>query len=249
MVNKVGNSSFYSDVGKNIMPKSKLSGSSSYSDVVKKIVPESKLSQGHVEMIISMILFVGFIILIFVFINPFTKTEDKSNVAENIEKVVVGSISNQIGMLSIIIGDPTRDCYDIPVEYGNKFVEYYDTTNPRKYIIYFSDLFPIGTKSCISHLERNYSLGVYTTEDLIIYEKVVNIKHLYETDYNSLKNSLKIGYDFSFNFKYFNNTNIPEISVNKVVPAGLNVKAIEYPVMIIDNNGKIQNVILNIKVW
>ena len=205
-----------------------------------------KKAQSHVEIMLSFVIFVGALIFIFIFLNPFAKTAEKVSVIDDIQKIVVKDISSEIGKLSVI-GDSGIVDYAFPLEYGNNFVEVQETfSNPIKCQLYFSDVFGAGSKNCQF---TSYALGVYSKEEMIVWDKIILLKQDYETDYNSLKSLLKISDDFSFSFKNIGGGEIGVLSVSKDPPVGVNVESKDFPVRVIDSSGNINELILNIRVW
>ena len=136
---------------------------------------KSKKAQGHVEIILSFIIFIGFLLFIFTFMNPFSRSKETSYIMDNIEKVIINEISDDVGKLSIIM-DTTNDCYDASDinSYGLNYTEV-DEGN-RKYIIYYNDLFGDGSITSCDDGIVNYTLGTYSTEKMILYSKIETLK-------------------------------------------------------------------------
>lgn len=203
-------------------------------------------AQSHVEMMLSLVIFVGALLFIFIFLNPFARTAEKISIIDGIQKIVVEDMSSEIGKLSVI-GDSGAVDYVFPSEYGNNFVEVQETfSNPIKCQLYFSDIFGSGTQTCQF---TSYALGVYSKEEIIVRNKIISLKQNYETDYNNLKSSLEILDDFSFSFKNIGGGEIGALSVSKNPPVGVNVESKDFPVRVIDSLGNINELILNIRVW
>lgn len=226
-------------------------GAISSFDFVKKvkIIPKSKLSQGHVEIILSFALFVGALIFLFLIINPFAEIKEVS-IMGNIKKNIIDEVSLEIGKLSIITNQ-VGSCYNFNRgDYPGNYQEFDE--GDRKYNIYFGEIFsdyaPIKEGGCSAN---NYSLGIYSKEKIIVYSKIQDFVSIYnsDTDYENLKLSWGIVNDFSFKFKDFENKVISELSVSRNIPEGLNVNAVEFPVRVINDQGKILELILNIRGW
>ncbi|MFA7708055.1 MAG: hypothetical protein WCX73_03835 [Candidatus Pacearchaeota archaeon] len=209
---------------------------------------KNKEAQGHIEIILSFTLFVGFLLFIFIFLNPFAKTESKQ-IINNIQESIINKITGEIGKLSIIVTS-TEDCYDSSkvLAYGDKFIEIVDSNNPRKYTIYYNDIFVSpSVPSCSSKSGRVFSLGTYSTEEIIIYEKIQELRTDYTNNYESLKTSLGILNDFMFELKRIDGG--VEISVDKVIPKGEEVESVNIPMRVINSKGIISEYILNIRAW
>lgn len=208
---------------------------------------KSKRSQGHIEVMLSFTIFVGFLLFIFIFLNPFAKTKS-DQVINNVQESIINEISGEIGKLSIVV-NRTTDCYDkfkVTI-YGDNFIEKPDI-NPRKYTIYYNDIFGAGIDpSCSAESGRNYSIGTYSKEKIIIYEKIQELKTNYTNNYEGLKTSLGILNEFVFELKRIDGG--VEIGVNKNIPVGIEVEAANIPMRVINSKGNISEYILNIKTW
>jgi len=212
-------------------------------------INKGKQAQGHVEMILSFVLFVSVIMFIFIFINPFAKTEGQDFSVDKIQRIILEEITIDVGKVSVIV-DEDGGCYNLPILDERTPLEVLDTKNQRKYTIYFSDLFedytPNEDDSCVF---GSYRLGIYSQERIISYQKIEELKIEYESDYNDLKESLSMPADFAFNLKNIEGTQVPELSVSRNVPAGVERISKEFPVRIIDNSGNVLELILNIRSW
>jgi hypothetical protein len=215
--------------------------------VMRKI--KNTRGQGHVEMILSFVLFVGALIVLFIFINPFAKTEEVS-VIEGIQERIIDEISLEIGRLSAIVENEAIDCYSLSgLSYGANYIEKQDSNNLRKYDIYFSDNFGPGSISCAGLAGTSYSLGTYSIEKMIGYNKTEDLVTDYNEDYEVLKQELGITSEFVFSFTNLLGVVDSDLAVSKQPPTGVNVEAKEFPVRVIDNNADIQELILNIRAW
>jgi len=208
---------------------------------------KSKKGQGHIEFMLSFTIFAGFLLFIFIFLNPFAESKSEQ-VMNKIQGSIINEISSEVGKLSIVVNS-TNDCYDNSkvIVYGNKFIEIPDT-NLRKYTIYYNDVFGAGSApSCSAKSGRNYSIGTYSKEEIIIYEKIQGLKTNYTNNYEGLKTSLGILNDFIFELKRIDGG--VEIGVNKDVPVGIEIESVNIPVRVINSKGIISEYILNIRAW
>lgn len=209
-----------------------------------------KKAQGHIEIILSFVIFVGFLLFLFAFMNPFAKTKPVY-IMDDIEKAIIKNISAEIGKLSVIVKE-TGDCYDI-----SKIVTYKkteekirvvkDIENPRKYIVYYGTDFIEDNPACNYNI--NYDLGIYSRETIVIHEKIAKLKTDYASDYNNLKSWWGITNDFMFSVEDLDGNQIPELSVDKKIPKTINVESKGIPIRTINTSGQIKELILNIKVW
>jgi hypothetical protein len=207
-----------------------------------------KKGQGHIEVMLSFTIFAGFLLFIFMFLNPFGKGKSDQTIIK-IQESIINEISEDVGKLNVFVNN-TNDCYDESkiLIYGGKFKENQDFNNPRKYTFYFNDIFGSGAiPSCSAQPGRNYSIGVYSKEKIIIYEKIQTLKTNYTSNYENLKTSLGILNEFMFELKKTDGS--IEISVNKDIPAGIEVESNNIPIRVINSDGIISEYVLNIKVW
>lgn len=209
-----------------------------------------KKAQGHVEIIISFVLFVGVLIFVFLFLNPFTKTQAEIPIRENVQKNIINNITSDLGKLTIFLNETGSGCYNFDeTRYLNENYKEIPETE-SKYIIYFSDAFPKkDSRKDPSCLIENYKLSSYSVDKIISFEKIKILVQKYNTDYISLKTSLGISYEFSFNIKDLAGTQIAEASVSKEIPEGLEVGSREFPIRTINSDGLIKEYILNIRAW
>jgi len=205
----------------------------------------NKKAQSHVEVIISFIIFIGFLLFLFIFLNPFAKPKP-DYILEDTQRALIENISSRVGKLSIITGN--ENCYDFNEEdYEGHYIEVKEDVGEKdKYTIYFNDIFQNNApkKGC-SPLD--YSLGSYSEEDMVVYEKIEELKTSYESNYENLKNEFGLTNDFLFLVKDLDGEE--KISVDKKIPLGVNVKVKEIPIAVINNRGEVQNLILIIKTW
>ncbi len=213
----------------------------------------NKIAGSHVEMVLSLVLFVSFLFFVFIIINPLSKT--KQNIIFGSEQLLIDSLSSEIGKLSIILNS-INDCYDLSNVnqiYGDNFVEISDPINPGKLTIYYGDIFDpsIMGQSCSYNLSHKFSFGGYQKENFIVYGKILALKNDYESNYELTRESLGIR-DFAFSFKKLDGTKIDELSIDssyEKIPGNVDVYSNEILVRVVDNQANIQELVLNIKFW
>ena len=217
-----------------------------------------KSGQGHVEKILSMVLFAGFIMLLFFFMRPvFQEKKEGDFYLKDIQDNITGLMDSDIGKLSVIVAklneNGEKNCYflsdEIKNAYGDYFIEVQDLKNPRKYTIYFGAEFPKNTiPSCENRLGIEFTLGVYVKEKMLTEPRIKILKKSYEDKYNALISTLKVE-DFVFDFKDDANVIDPELSVEKNIPENVEIISLTRIVRVIDENGRIRELKLNIRTW
>ena len=203
-------------------------------------------------MMISTVFFIGFIMFILLYMNPFTVIKEDIFI-DPMKIRVLEEIQSDLGILSVIV-NTSNDCYDlteINLLHGDNFTE--GGNLDRKYTIYYGDFFNSsivgdGSITCTSRPDLNFTLGGYIEDEIIVYEKIKDLKNSYESNYGGLKESLNIA-DFEFKFKDFDNQEIPELSVDGIIPSNVDVFSREIPVRVIDQNTNINEYIFRIRVW
>jgi hypothetical protein len=210
-----------------------------------------KKAQGHVEMIISFTLFIGVLIIVFIFMNPFAKSESRDYLIDEVTIIFMENTEANVGKLSII-SNTNGGCYRIPASAPKaNHVEIWESSTPRKYILYFSDIFPANISphkknDCPS---ANYSIGVFNEENILTYAKIQDIKNRYEAGYEGLRENLGMPSDFAFQFRDFTGNIVTELSATRNLPSGVERNSKEFPVRVIDNQGGVRELILNIRSW
>lgn len=236
---------------KKMRNKSNRANSRFYIATQKNIISMSKRSQGHVEMIISFGLFISALVLLFIFVNPLSNNDSKRNFEENSKDIITNAMSATIGKLTVVskvadgcYGDLIKKDYD-----GKPYAEIQE--NPRVYSLYFSGYFvglnhPKYDSLCDP---TSYYFGIYAEEQLLLVPKIKDLKTKYENNYKELKESLGVSNEFSFNFRYLNNSVDPELSVERLSSKNVERQSNDIPVRVMDNNGIIKEMILNIRLW
>ena len=120
--------------------------------------------------------------------------------------------------------------------------------NPRKYTIYFGAEFNDNSISCEGRLGKEFTLGVYVKEKMLTEPRIKILKKSYEDKYNALISTLKVE-DFVFDFKDDADVIDGELSVEKNIPENVEIISLTKIVRVIDENGKIRELKLNIRTW
>ena len=237
---------------KEILLRSKVVNTHIEKVILNRLMPFSKRSQGHVEIIVSFIIFVGFIFFMFMILNPFATSPDQADkVLDNTVDKMIKEISEEVGRLSVVMEDSPTKCYHLNdvSSYGNKYIEINEILTPRKSTIYFSDKFVKDASHENSGCTKLFTLGVYTNDDIITSWGIEKFKDDYESFYDGVKDSMDITNDFLFEIRDFDDTIISSFSVGKLIPSGREVRANEIPIRVIDENGIFNEYKLKVMVW
>ncbi len=230
----------------------------------KKYFKISKRAQIHIEAILSILIFIGFIFALFYLIRPFETPNQKSNNIEiiktNLPQYLMANITQKgLNVLTNIAGN----CFYIPqsmngntkvVADNGSEVESKSTTNDfyimgKKgfYTIYTSDDFTessIDTSSCPKI--DNYRFSITSNVEVLSYKKIVEFNTSYWNNYDETKTTIKIPESNEYGFLIIdmkgstivNSFNSPTTAIN------LEVKEVSMPMVY--SNGTIQNIRMRI---
>ena len=225
-----------------------------------KCFPNSKRSQGHIEMMLSFVLFLGAILFIFIYINPFAKTVEHSDELSSVQNIIMNHITANVGRLSVIVF--AGNCYNFnPSDYSDPSNTFYveneekASGSKKQYTIYFgnNDVFAgtIPGHKLDGCAISDYRLGIFSNQTIIsskILAKLVSDAQPL-LGYGDVKKSLGINSDFSINTTDLNRNSIPELSFSRNIPGTVEVESREFPIVAINASGQSNELILNIKVW
>ena len=208
----------------------------------------NKIASSHVEMIISFVLFAGFLTFLFLFLNPVSQVSNLPEV-EIIKDKVIKEVSSDTGKLSIIVGS-SNDCYSGDLSgYGSDFIEVKDVNNLRRYTLYFGDFFDsnlVNKISCLDKEGNNFTLGGFLEGEIVVYDKVSELKERYDSNYLGLRDSLDVE---EFTFTLYDLDRNPEIDVDGRIPGNIVVASIDVPINVIYDDARMEEKVLNVRAW
>ena len=211
----------------------------------------SKKAQGHVEIILATVLFIGFLVFVFVFLNSSLKTT-KEIPTQKIQNAILEQTQEEIGKLSIVLGSSENACIkinEINRIYGNKYTFVIDPTNSRRYTLYYGQSFTPNRLPSGCGANSDFTPGAYLEEKIIFEEKIELLVAAYQAKYPQLKQDLGVD-NFAFEFKELDADDpITRFSVRGKIPDNVDVISKDFPVRIINKNAETSNLILNIKAW
>jgi len=206
-----------------------------------------KKAISHIEIMVSFVLFFGFLAFLFFIINPFAKTEVKNDALDFFQKQIIKNWTIEIKKISVILNE-SNGCYNLSEDLLIRHLEIKE--DEKKYNLFFSDLLneyhPNLKDNCDA---KNFSIGSISKENFLFEDYIIFSKLLYESDYENLKSNLNLNKDFAFVFKDLNGNVILGLSSEKEVISKIERDAKEIPVRVIDKNGVIKEYVLNLRVW
>jgi len=228
-------------------------------------------------MIVSFVLFVGFVIFLLLMFNPQKYNSLDYGSIDAVQASLMKNLSVEYDYTSVILTNATSlsgKCFKtepiigingtIAVKDINGIVTYsrnesniliIKTTDlQRFYGVYSADFFSESIPDQCSGLAtiqiykpKNYSLGILTTKSAVLYENIEELNRSYYSNYDGLKNNLGIKNDFSFIIRR-NETDILFDTISKQ-PQNINVLSREIPFLSINKTGSTENLFMNLGVW
>ena len=245
--------------------------------MIRKIRKDNRRAQGHVEMIISFVIFIGFVSVLLFSLNPLTDKRINFTLLEITESKLmenwtisyfVGSlsfdnppsvstgcieISNLIGLNNNILVQDKDGKFGFGEINGGNIKINKSGTNGRFYKIYSSDNFKQTDLSACSSSpisEADYEFGPVNSYSNVLYENLILFIDKYNQDYESLKQEIGLQNDFAV-FVYTQNSGSRELIANAsiFVPKTNEIIARDIPVLAINKTAGKTDLLVNIRVW
>jgi len=234
----------------------------------------NKKGVSHLEMIISFIIFSGFVLFLLIYF-PITNPGGNSMALDYAEKGVLDFVNMKMIYYTIALDDsiipnlPSEGCFNLSSELRNISVRdetdniidaYSDSKNNyiqisgKFYTIYSSSLFyeknPGNLVSCTVLKEiEHYLIGTTRVYNIVSYEKISQLRNNYEHDYSSLHDRLGIPVKNDFGFILRDTEGKEIMKAVKQKPNRAEVFARDIPVQVAYNNGTFNYFILNVQAW
>lgn len=229
---------------------------------------KSKKAISHVEVILSFIIFVGFLIFLIAIFNPF-KAKDNNNVYLGIlERSISDATEIKVDYTAINLNNASGSCFFFEHEFKNVSAKNQQneiipalSANNKIYInsagkffsIYSSSEFEeedFNTAGCYEVEETDYSLGLYRSYYFVSSKSLNMLKTRYESqDYEQLKKDLGLSKSEDFSFSVKDTSGQYILNAVKSTASNAKVSAKEIPIQIIYSNGEIKLATLVIKIW
>ena len=229
---------------------------------------KNKKGLSHIEVILSFVIFLGFLIFILAIFNPFRLSSDNAGEIYLAEKEIVAYSSLEVKFLSLVLNYIPNKCFYFNYSLDEVIAkdEFYNFTpaysiqqnneiyingTNRFYYILSSDEFEERDFSgqCTGLEKTNYTLGLFTKYNMTSYAKMTELANRHNSDYLSLKSELKIPASDDFAFSISDSLNNLLLNISKKPPSNAKVVARDVPIQLVYKNGTIIYAKLNIKVW
>ncbi len=239
---------------------------------------KSKRAQGHVEMIISFLIFIGFVVTLLTFLNPTKSRQIDYAILSITEEKLMDEWTRNYSSISVTISNDSiaivneKDCFIVPDKIklsGNLIVKNQrgnvvdavlgsditikHTFGNRFYKIYSSEEFEDNTISCTSSMplsDLDYKFGARTQFDVVMEDRLYDMIEEYNQGEEAYK-ALKerLGITNDFMiFVYDQDINILA-NASMFVPRVVEVVARDIPVVAINNTADPVELIINIRAW
>lgn len=232
-----------------------------------------KKTQSHVEMIVSFVIFVGFVVAMFFIFNPIKTigvnktfldiTQEKiiSNwtITYQTLSIIINSSTNQKSCIKIenkpalsqnfIVKDQSENILSSGHDINYDYFWFSSAADNRYYLLIFSELFQGSSLPDCQYLLKpgEYSLGSSNTYNTVLYENMASFIEAYNKDYEKLKFNLGLQNDFMFNI--YDEDNNLLYNTSRLVSKQSRVIARDIPVLTINQNTELKHLTINLRVW
>lgn len=234
------------------------------------------MGAAHFEMIIGFVFFIGFVMFLFIFLNPFDNSSLPKSALAGLHLSFLEEVNTELSSVFV-------DATDVPNPGGNCFslrlppnlFEYVSTGSGSKSLV--KKLGGLDVDSSISNGDLNFNLEQaffriaispeFTEESLsgcnafpnpvlgsvveiqiVSYRELGTMKYRYDNNYDALKTDLRLAdiFDFAIIFE-----GLPEMSMEPSVETSgvVEVLAKEYVVKVLRSSGQISNERISIRIW
>lgn len=231
-----------------------------------KIRKIGKKGAVHIEMIVSFILFISFIVFLLWFFKPaqiFSKSPTASEVTES---SILDYVSTNLTLSSIKInqGFTIGQCLYVGFNLTNNTIVKSESSivnadyeNGYLYFGYDGGFYRIFSseeleEKSIDHTtctlidDENYTLGLTRDYSEVSYSKLITFNDSYYNNYSQLKKDLKIRNDFNF---IIQDSSGIMFQGKRYTPQGIDLMAKDIAIEILDKNASLDSAILNIQTW
>jgi len=233
-----------------------------------------KKGLAHIEVIVSFLIFIGFVIFLFATLNPIRKTSVDNSIFDNVQYKIENDLGldTELHFVSIILKDTlTKNCFNIPriddlencnmglivknakgeieganIESSQILIDIKPYSDNRFHTIYCSE--DISGNAGCSGATVDYELGVIQKQRFISYNKLENFINNLETDYDTKKETLGIPKGSDFALRLRDGQNILRESTTNA-PSTTKVLSRSYPIRVLDSQATIKTYIIDILIW
>lgn len=233
---------------------------------MKNKIIRLKKGQSHIEIVLSFVIFIGFVIFIFAIFNPLKETKGKELYLDMVERGVKEQTSIAIDYQSIGLNQTVSGCFCfdqtfIHVIVKNETDDILNATGDGTkvcingggtfFYIYSCDEFIENSfsQACLNLDKSNYTLGLYRSYNVISDKKLEEFSNNLTNNYNAMKEELSIpaSEDFSISVRDTLGNSIYPSTKNATKGIGVLARDVNVPVEY--ENGTFKFLIINVQEW
>lgn len=239
------------------------------------MMEKNKRGNGHIETVLSFIIFISFVIFLFS-VFPVYKSGKSKVGLDSAERGILNFTGSKLTYFTIAINGTPSKCFYFDYYVSGKAIvknasgerveakssgdRIYINDSSDFYNIYISDefvenSFPIENCENLSKLphdlshDLNYEKGLVREEDVISYNKTLALIERYNSSYATLKTGFGIPKGEDFGFRITDLKGIVMLNTTKKRIDRIEVLASNVPEQVIYENGSSVFVMLNIQTW
>lgn len=235
----------------------------------------NKKAVGHVETVLSFVIFIGFLLFLFTIFNPISGSKD-SGVVDSVILKMGEQLTTKVNSMSINLNDSINNCFSIELiedlkcvsgeiivkdKDGNMVkadvritgIQIENSGLNKFYTIYCSkELIGNSISGCDSITEgNNYTLGIIVERNPWSEKKISDFVVSYTDDYNGLRTQIvPQGNDFRFFIWDLNDLDGTALfEASRKTSLGTRIDSKTIGIGVLDNKANITQRTLNIQVW
>jgi len=236
---------------------------------------KQKKAQMHVEIIVSFVIFVGFLLFLLYFLNPVGKQNLSFSSLEKVQEKILDNVAISYRTVTLVLESaPSGDeCYkfeandflsenlvaydgegikrEVSLKKSDKKIELQLKSGQRVYkISSFEGFVEEGYSPCNSNSPPS-SWGLIENTGAVFEDYLAELKGYYESDYVKLKTDLGLQKDFDFVVYDENRAVLNGYDVRDSFEGirGNEILSRDIPLTMVNNVGEKTKIILNLRVW
>jgi len=227
-------------------------------------------AQMHLEIILSLVIFVGFVLFILLFLNPLKNYSAHSEELNKISDILIENLSSYYGFVSFSLIKSEHPCFSIenpksdmnffvtnssgdPIDFakdGDKII-IKDAKNQIFFKVHYSNTFdPVSTDNCNKELKKrnNYTLGAIYSDKVVFYSSIIELNKTYMNNYLDFKQRNNIHNDFNYVI-YNKEIMIMNDSLSNLKNKGRQIVSRNIPIKVVYENMSYADLTLNLRVY
>ena len=228
-----------------------------------------KKGLSHIEVILSFVIFLGFLVFLIAILNPFKITNKDKTYLDVLERGIKDYTSQELKFQALILNKTREDCFYIE-DYEDrniiakdsvlKIVYAYSTSDLKVYVngidnfyyLYSSSEFEenrFDGKNCGKIEKNGYDFGLKLDYNVTSYNKLKDLVKNSSDNYRDTGISLGLPSFEEYSFNVRDSQGNWMLNFTKGKPNKVEILARDVPIQIVYSNGTITYAILNIQVW